>query len=89
MTANLSLKSNQQAQKQSNFKMMNIDVLINKLKEITFLPQRTKQKEAFLLAVDHCFNIKGQGTVLTGTVLNGEVKINDVIKKIEIRNSNS
>ncbi len=47
--------------------------------ETTFLPQRGAQKEAFLLAVDHCFNIKGQGTVLTGTVLNGEVKVNDVI----------
>jgi selenocysteine-specific elongation factor len=32
----------------------------------------------FLMAIDHCFAIKGQGTVLTGTVLQGVVKVNDV-----------
>lgn len=31
---------------------------------------------AFLFAVDHCFPIKGQGTVLTGTVLQGSVAVN-------------
>lgn len=28
-----------------------------------------------MFAVDHCFPIKGQGTVLTGTVLSGTVKV--------------
>jgi selenocysteine-specific elongation factor len=32
----------------------------------------------FLFAVDHCFPIKGQGTVLTGTVLQGTVSVNQV-----------
>ncbi len=32
----------------------------------------------FYFAVDHCFMIKGQGTVLTGTVLNGSISVNDV-----------
>ena len=28
----------------------------------------------FLLAVDHCFSMRGQGTVLTGTVLSGSLQ---------------
>lgn len=32
----------------------------------------------FLFSVDHCFAIRGQGTVMTGTVLNGSVKVNEV-----------
>ena len=34
-----------------------------------------QQTGEFLFAVDHCFPIKGQGTVLTGTVLSGECKV--------------
>lgn len=33
----------------------------------------------FLCQIDHCFNISGQGTVLTGTILQGIININDVI----------
>lgn len=32
----------------------------------------------FVFAVDHCFPIKGQGTVLTGTVLQGQISVNEV-----------
>lgn len=32
----------------------------------------------FVMAVDHCFAIKGVGAVCTGTILQGQVKINDV-----------
>lgn len=62
----------------SDVKMLNMDILIDKLKEITFLPKRNEQDGAFLYSVDHCFTVKGQGTVMTGTILNGSVKINDV-----------
>ena len=34
--------------------------------------------EAFVMAVDHCFAIHGQGTVLTGTVLSGAIRLNQV-----------
>ncbi len=34
----------------------------------------------FLFAVDHCFPIKGQGTVLTGTVLGGECHVGDSVE---------
>lgn len=57
--------------------MINIDVLIDTLKTNTFLPDRSSTGP-FLFSVDHCFSIKGQGTIMTGTVLNGSVKINDV-----------
>lgn len=39
----------------------------------------------FLFAVDHCFPIKGQGTVMTGTVLSGSCKVNDSIELAELR----
>ena len=32
----------------------------------------------FIYSVDHCFSVKGHGTVMTGTVLSGSVKISDV-----------
>jgi len=34
----------------------------------------------FLFYVDHCFAVKGQGTVLTGTVASGRVKVGDTIE---------
>jgi len=34
----------------------------------------------FLFSIDHCFQIKGQGTILTGTVLSGMVKVGDTIE---------
>lgn len=34
----------------------------------------------FSLAIDHCFAIQGNGTILTGTVLSGSVKIGDEIE---------
>ena len=54
-----------------------MDLLIETLKVVTFLPSRNENGQ-FLFSVDHCFTIKGQGTVMTGTVLSGQVKINDV-----------
>ena len=43
------------------------------------VPTKPRSTEGpFLFAVDHCFPIKGQGTVLTGTVLQGTVSVNQV-----------
>ena len=33
-----------------------------------------------LFAVDHCFAIRGQGTVMTGTVLQGRIKVGDLLE---------
>lgn len=34
----------------------------------------------FLFAVDHCFSIRGSGTVLTGTVLSGNVRVGSSVE---------
>ncbi|XP_057562260.1 selenocysteine-specific elongation factor isoform X1 [Hippopotamus amphibius kiboko] len=34
----------------------------------------------FLMSVDHCFSIKGQGTVMTGTILSGSVRLGDSVE---------
>lgn len=45
---------------------------------VAALPVRGRADAPLLFAVDHCFPIKGQGTVLTGTVLAGSVRTADV-----------
>lgn len=40
------------------------------------MPVRNVQGN-FLLLIDHCFKIKGKGTVITGTVIQGKVKPGD------------
>mmetsp|Transcript_19416 Transcript_19416/g.41482 ORF Transcript_19416/g.41482 Transcript_19416/m.41482 type:complete len:1071 (-) Transcript_19416:20-3232(-) len=46
------------------------------------LPDRDARPspDRFHFAVDHCFPIKGQGTVLTGTCLSGSARPNDVVE---------
>ena len=36
------------------------------------------------MLVDHCFKIKGKGTILTGTVTEGKVKIGEEVEICEI-----
>jgi len=47
---------------------------------MTFFPERSDQG-SLLFAVDHCFSIRGQGTVMTGTILQGAISVNDVSSK--------
>lgn len=53
--------------------------LIELLKKQTYLPQRDPGGD-LLMAVDHCFSIRGQGTVMTGTILQGSLAINDILE---------
>lgn len=53
--------------------------LIELLKKQTYLPQRDPGGN-LLMAVDHCFSIRGQGTVMTGTILQGSLAINDTVE---------
>lgn len=53
--------------------------LIESLTAFSYVPKRDAIGP-FIFAVDHCFSIRGQGTVLTGTVLQGAVAINDNIE---------
>ena len=56
-----------------------IDGLISCLKENAYIPNRNITGP-FMFSVDHCFSIRGQGTVMTGTVLSGSVSVNDNIE---------
>lgn len=51
------------------------------LTENVFHPIRDP-KGPFLFSVDHCFAIRGQGTVLTGTILNGSAAVNEVWQEV-------
>ncbi|XP_045931454.1 selenocysteine-specific elongation factor isoform X1 [Micropterus dolomieu] len=53
--------------------------LIELLKKQVYLPQRDPKGD-LLMAVDHCFSIRGQGTVMTGTILQGSLAINDTVE---------
>ncbi|GIY36448.1 selenocysteine-specific elongation factor [Caerostris darwini] len=63
----------------SGAKPIGIDLLIKTMQLHTYVPQRS-EKGPFLFAVDHCFGIKGQGTVMTGTVIQGCVTLSDSIE---------
>lgn len=43
-----------------------------------------KEDEPFFFMIDHCFSVKGKGTVVTGTVLQGRIKKGDEIELPEI-----
>ena len=63
---------------------LGLQVLIDSLREAVYIPERNPDGPLHF-AVDHCFAIKGKGTVLTGTVLQGTVKVNDEIELPELR----
>ncbi|XP_072437896.1 selenocysteine-specific elongation factor [Chiloscyllium punctatum] len=56
-----------------------ISELIELLISQTYMPKRDPSG-SFLMAVDHCFSIRGQGTVMTGTILSGSVNVNDSVE---------
>ena len=39
----------------------------------------------FKFAIDHCFAIRGQGTILTGTALSGTAKVGDALELPELK----
>ncbi|KAL9190324.1 hypothetical protein ACHAXT_007535 [Thalassiosira profunda] len=60
----------------------NIHGLLNILQSQMRAPNRDAKPspDRFHFAVDHCFPIKGQGTVLTGTCLSGSARPNDMVE---------
>ncbi|KAM7301027.1 selenocysteine-specific elongation factor [Ixodes scapularis] len=63
---------------------MGLTHLLDALAKAAYIPERQPQGP-LVLSVDHCFSIRGQGTVLTGTVLEGSVSLNDVIEIPSLR----
>jgi selenocysteine-specific elongation factor len=60
-----------------SFFVTGLQDLIETLQKFAFIPKRLVSSP-FLFAVDHCFSVRGQGTVMTGTILQGTVSVNDV-----------
>ena len=58
--------------------------LIERLRDIVPQPKRVATGP-LIFAADHCFAIKGQGTVLTGTVLNGQVSVGDSVEIADLK----
>lgn len=56
---------------------LNLNDLISALQSSLYVPKRSADGP-FIFSVDHCFSIRGQGTIMTGTVLSGSVRVNDV-----------
>ncbi len=56
-----------------------VEELINCLNNNVYLPTRNPTGP-LIYSVDHCFSIRGQGTVMTGTMLNGSVAVNDTVE---------
>ncbi|KAH8401252.1 hypothetical protein KR009_004055 [Drosophila setifemur] len=63
---------------------LNIPELQLGIREAFYQPERNTSAP-LLMYVDHCFGIKGQGTVCTGTLLQGSVKVNDVVELPALR----
>ncbi|KAL9982146.1 hypothetical protein ACROYT_G010955 [Oculina patagonica] len=61
------------------FKPVGTQKLVDLLSSLAYLPNRDPSGP-LLFAVDHCFCIRGQGTVMTGTILSGSLKVNDTIE---------
>ena len=57
-----------------------VQPLVDHLLATLVLPTRNLLQAPLRFAVDHCFPIKGHGTVLTGTVLAGTVAVKDTVE---------
>ncbi|XP_037080499.1 selenocysteine-specific elongation factor-like [Pollicipes pollicipes] len=56
-----------------------VSELVEELLRQVYVPQRSVS-EPLVFSVDHCFSIRGQGTVMTGTVLQGSLAVNQTVE---------
>lgn len=68
-----------QLQATSSNESYNVKELVELLRNKLPRPHRVATGP-FSFSVDHCFPIRGRGTVLTGTVLNGSASVNDMLE---------
>jgi selenocysteine-specific elongation factor len=70
-----------------------LDRLVDELQRVMPVPRRSstlsletqsRPTNPFHFSIDHCFPIRGRGTVLTGTVLNGSLSVGEVIEFPEL-----
>ena len=55
------------------------NLLMNVLCCINFDVLDNKENDNLLAFVDHCFKIKNKGTIITGTIIKGNIKVNDEV----------
>lgn len=60
------------------FSVDNLKSVIQSL--VSVRPKRSKDSDEFLFYIDHCFAVKGHGTVLTGTVAVGNIRVGNIIE---------
>ncbi|OQV19801.1 Selenocysteine-specific elongation factor [Hypsibius exemplaris] len=65
---------------------LGMEDLLRTLSAATIIPHRDPTG-SLLFSVDHCFTIRGQGTVMTGTVLAGTAKVNDPIEIVATKDT--
>lgn len=53
---------------------MGVDEVVTELTRRARVPTREASASLYF-AFDHCFSVRGQGTILTGTMLTGEVRV--------------
>ncbi|MEX1113521.1 MAG: elongation factor Tu [Patescibacteria group bacterium] len=63
-----------------------IEELVSKLDEYVEEPKRDVEKD-FLMPVEDVFSIKGRGTVATGRIEQGKIKVSDEIEIVGIRDT--
>ena len=63
-----------------------IEELVNKLDEYVEEPKRDVEK-AFLMPIEDVFSIKGRGTVATGRIEQGKVKLNEEVEIVGIKDT--
>ncbi|MBU1036635.1 elongation factor Tu [Patescibacteria group bacterium] len=63
-----------------------IQELLDKLDSYIPLPTRDTEKD-FLMPIEDIFSIEGRGTVVTGRIERGKLKLNDEIEIVGIRNT--
>ncbi|GBG26915.1 Selenocysteine-specific elongation factor [Hondaea fermentalgiana] len=65
----------------SGIETQGLEDLVQLIRRTTVMPERgDASKEPLYFAIDHCFPIKGQGTVVTGTMLGGTVNVGDMVE---------
>lgn len=62
-----------------------LDTLIQYLQEKAEPRPHRCSGDPFCFAIDHCFAVRGQGTILTGTVLRGSISVNDKVELPELQ----
>lgn len=64
----------------STLKTKNLIELVRIIRDTTQIPNRKQRNASLYFSVDHCFPIKGQGTILTGTVMAGKASVGDDVE---------